>query len=744
MYKGHTMKNLFKTILAAATIAATPLIAAPPPKYIDVDANYQQSQDLDDLNIQQGASMRLRLRHKVDGSWPTLTGNTARWEARQQLTNTSAYTATSNLTSNEAHFIQFDLNNVQTGTSLTNWFYSIILVDGGEDYPIGVGTLNVIASDFAGSSGVLVGSGYETNSVTVTDSVSIINFASGISATHDGTNKLTLTVASSAGGDLTEVQVSGSILTVASGTGPIPVVGLTTAAVNSAESDPIAILPDGTRSMTADLQMGTNKVQDVTGIHFVPTNSAVSSVEGNVYWDETDITLALRSDIADAIMQVGQEFWMRAKKDAGETISNGDAVYISGASGERPKVARADSVTNSHVVGLATHTWTSNDGWVTMEGLVRDLDTSSYSEGDELFVSATLGGLTNVSQFVGQGSVATVTRSHASAGHVFVAIVHSELEPAWNAVSNTVTANALLGSTALQSYTETDPVWGAASNGVAYLDSTQTFTGFNTFDDGSYQVDLLPGSKAAYFDDVSLTHWVHIVNGTYGIKAEVGDASSLIAGQYTDGVGGNTVNLGDNMNGFAVNVTAGASYFDGMVDLNTDALAGTDAVSWSVLTNQIALLSPAGGTYTGGTNIDVNGTIINLDAAAVASDALADSATQPADSVTTLDATAWRTLYSDASGNITELALGTSGQHLKSNGASSAPTWETPSAGGGSQTPWTNNVDAAGFALTALDYTSMNTNAAAVTGVAAKLVQYILNDRLYSVYDSVTNYAVLN
>ena len=59
--------------------------------------------------------------------------------------------------------------------------------------------------------------------------------------------------------------------------------------------------------------------------------------------------------------------------------------------------------------------------------------------------------------------------------------------------------------------------------------------------------------------------------------------------------------------------------------------------------------------------------------------------------MTTLDATAWRTLYSDASGNITELALGTSGQHLKSNGASSAPTWETPSAGGGDTFPaWTD------------------------------------------------------
>jgi hypothetical protein len=57
-----------------------------------------------------------------------------------------------------------------------------------------------------------------------------------------------------------------------------------------------------------------------------------------------------------------------------------------------------------------------------------------------------------------------------------------------------------------------------------------------------------------------------------------------------------------------------------------DATTGNQIVGWSVLTNQIALLG--GTTYSGGTNIDVNGTIINLDAAAVASDALADSALQ--------------------------------------------------------------------------------------------------------------------
>jgi len=43
--------------------------------------------------------------------------------------------------------------------------------------------------------------------------------------------------------------------------------------------------------------------------------------------------------------------------------------------------------------------------------------------------------------------------------------------------------------------------------------------------------------------------------------------------------------------------------------------------------------------------------------------------------------TAWRVLYTNADGDVTELALGTDGQYLKSAGASSAPIWDTPAGG---------------------------------------------------------------
>ena len=44
--------------------------------------------------------------------------------------------------------------------------------------------------------------------------------------------------------------------------------------------------------------------------------------------------------------------------------------------------------------------------------------------------------------------------------------------------------------------------------------------------------------------------------------------------------------------------------------------------------------------------------------------------------------TAWRVFYSNGDGDVTELALGADGTYLKSNGASAAPTFETPAGGG--------------------------------------------------------------
>jgi hypothetical protein len=70
------------------------------------------------------------------------------------------------------------------------------------------------------------------------------------------------------------------------------------------------------------------------------------------------------------------------------------------------------------------------------------------------------------------------------------------------------------------------------------------------------------------------------------------------------------------------------------------------------------------------------------DYATAAQGATADTALQPGDAITTLDGTAHRVLYIDGSGNVTELALGADGTFLKSNGATSAPSFEAPAGSG--------------------------------------------------------------
>jgi len=216
-----------------------------------------------------------------------------------------------------------------------------------------------------------------------------------------------------------------------------------------------AIAVAGTPNLAAVLTQGNNaetqKIDNLLDVHFVPTNSTVSSTAGNVFFDEADDALSYRTSISDAIMQIGQEQWLRAKQSASApTITNGVVVYIDGASGNRPTVdlADADLAAADEPVGFATHTFTANDGFVTIHGLVRDVDTSPYAAGDQLYLSSIPGGVTNVEPASGTVyHLGTVARSHATAG-----IIYANVERHWDndidagdlAVSNwVVSANYL-------------------------------------------------------------------------------------------------------------------------------------------------------------------------------------------------------------------------------------------------------------------------------------------------------------
>jgi len=109
---------------------------------------------------------------------------------------------------------------------------------------------------------------------------------------------------------------------------------------------------------------------------------------------------------------------------AGETLSKGDVVYISGLSGNTPIVSKADAddANKMPAFGLAsTAASLNNSVEVVTFGILENFDTSSFTQGTVVYVSTTAGSLAS-SAPAGESSliqnIGYVVRSHASTGAV--------------------------------------------------------------------------------------------------------------------------------------------------------------------------------------------------------------------------------------------------------------------------------------------------------------------------------------
>jgi hypothetical protein len=117
---------------------------------------------------------------------------------------------------------------------------------------------------------------------------------------------------------------------------------------------------------------------------------------------------------------------VRFTAKAGENITKGQAVYISGISGEVPVVslADADDTNKMPAFGLAESTVSTNASVeVTSNGTLAGIDTSSYALGDILYISTTAGSLTNDPSGLEASKVQNigmVQRVHANNGSIKV------------------------------------------------------------------------------------------------------------------------------------------------------------------------------------------------------------------------------------------------------------------------------------------------------------------------------------
>lgn len=127
----------------------------------------------------------------------------------------------------------------------------------------------------------------------------------------------------------------------------------------------------------------------------------------------------------------GTALYVQVSNHTGSPIAKGSAVYISGAAGQIPRITKAQS--NSYLTtdafGLTAETIAhGGTGNVIISGLLTDVDTSTFGDGDVLYVSATTAGLltnTEPAKPNWQMQIGTVAYAHQNHGKI---VVHPNLE----------------------------------------------------------------------------------------------------------------------------------------------------------------------------------------------------------------------------------------------------------------------------------------------------------------------------
>jgi hypothetical protein len=135
---------------------------------------------------------------------------------------------------------------------------------------------------------------------------------------------------------------------------------------------------------------------DTESIQFDLTPDEPQSV-GKMMWSEDKGTLELGLLGGDVTLQIGQETVIYCFNHSGAIIPNGSVVYIQDAGDSKPRIALADAdiYAQSFVLGVTTEDIGINEmGYVTMEGLVHNVNTNGMTEGVPIWLSSTPGGFT--------------------------------------------------------------------------------------------------------------------------------------------------------------------------------------------------------------------------------------------------------------------------------------------------------------------------------------------------------------
>jgi len=296
--------------------------------------------------------------------------------------------------------------------------------------------------------------------------------------------------------------------------------------------------------------------------------------EGVVFYDQDTHTLTLYNDESDVALQLGQEEFLRVRNKTGATITNGTAVLIDGSYGSAsPSVsgAIANSESNSQVVGIATHDIENDSfGYITTYGLVRDIDTSHYSDGDEIFLSqALIGSGSSTSPIVPNYEVRIghCVKSHLTNGSVLVQLGSVKLGGGDLKIESSVQVSGVPFVTNLAS----DVAAAVQTDRFFYYDSgiNRLYSTSVNVSSGVILEDGVPNSTAStLYNDGGTLKFNGSQIGSWFISDGKGHNEEITLGQYVhvSGLSGVDTYYNSDTNVLEVNPAVLSGYFNGKIN----------------------------------------------------------------------------------------------------------------------------------------------------------------------------------
>jgi len=224
-----------------------------------------------------------------------------------------------------------------------------------------------------------------------------------------------------------------------SGTGTVTSVGLTMPSAFTVTGSPIT-----TSGVFTVAGAGTSS-QYIDGTGALQTFPTIPTGSGDMLKSVYDVD-------NDGVVDSAERVEIIVRNSTGSTLTKGQIVYLSGATGNRPNALLADAsteATSSKTIGMVVANIANNsDGYVAVNGTLHDLNTNSFTAGDTLWLDTTPGGIVantppaepNHAVFIGY-----VARAHPTLGRIVLKIQNGfELNELHGVLISSETNNDLL------------------------------------------------------------------------------------------------------------------------------------------------------------------------------------------------------------------------------------------------------------------------------------------------------------